>query len=243
MDIRTRTFRQNGNLVIIFEDYGGGIAADFCETLFEPGQNHPTSGWYLEVDFIHPTKREIPLRVSHGMRLVQKALAIAAIAFLMIPMAMVQAVPYYDNKVRLDANPVGIFSGRDSTITYELFFDMGQKNQTLSVRSLERQYDFEDNWTALSGGGNIKNGQFLRIPDQVNASESVPIGAHTLTLRFEAKLANETSWSEMEKSMTIYVQKQVGNEFSGWEVAVGAIIAGCLAILFYHLIRRERPSK
>jgi hypothetical protein len=177
------------------------------------------------------------------MRLVQKAVVIAVIAFLMVPMGAVQAAPYYENSVRLDANPVGVFSGRDSTITYELFFDMGQKNQTLSVRNLERQYDFEDNWTSLSGGVSIKNGQFLRIPDQVNASETVSIGAHTMTLRFEAKLSNETSWNEMEKSMTIYVQKSVTNQFSGWEVAVGAIIAGSLAIIFYHLIRRERPSK
>ncbi len=177
------------------------------------------------------------------MLLLQKAFAVAAFAFLIIPMGAAQAAPYYDGSVRLDANPVGIFSGMDSSITYELFFNIGQKNQTLSVRDLQRQYDFEDNWTSLSGGGIIKNGQFLRVPDQVNASGSVSIGAHSMTLRFEAKLANETSWSEMEKSMTIYVQKPISNQFGGWEIALGVGIAAALAIIFYLLMKRERRSK
>lgn len=172
-----------------------------------------------------------------------RILAVLMAGFLVLGLPAASALPYYNGSVRLDANPVGIFSGRDSAITYEIIFDMGQKNQTLSLRDIERQYDFEDNWTLLAGGGSIKNGKFLSVPDLVNASESVSIGAHKLTLRFEAKLANETSWSEMEKSMTIYVQKQTGNDFSGWEVALGAIIAGGLAILFYHLIRREHRSK
>ena len=177
------------------------------------------------------------------MLLLQKAFAVAAFAFLIIPMGAAQAAPYYDGSVRLDANPVGIFSGMDSSITYELFFNIGQKNQTLSVRDLQRQYDFEDNWTSLSGGGIIKNGQFLRGPDQVNASGSGSIGAHSMTLGFEAKLANETSWSEMEKSMTIYVQKPISNQFGGWEIALGVGIAAALAIIFYLLMKRERRSK
>jgi hypothetical protein len=169
-------------------------------------------------------------------------LIVVLVAGLMIFPGSAAAAPFYSSSITIDANPIGLFSGKDSAISYEILFDMGQKNQTLSVRNVERQYDFQEGWESISGGGSIKNGQFLRISDEVNVTEDVSLGAHTLTLRFQAKLANETAWSDVEKSMTIYVQKQSGNAFSGTEIAAGVIIAGALAIVFYFLIRR-RPSK
>jgi hypothetical protein len=108
---------------------------------------------------------------------------------------------------------------------------------------VERHYDFDAGWAQVSSGGSIKNGQFLRMTDTVNVTEDISIGAHSLTLRFQTKLANETAWSEMEKSMTIYVQKQSGNEFSATEIVIGIAIAGVLAAVFFVLIRRERSSK
>jgi hypothetical protein len=175
------------------------------------------------------------------MRLAAWMIAVP-VAFLIFLSSSAVAAPFYSSSVSIDANPIGVFSGKVSAITYEILFDMGQKNQTLSVRNVERHYDFDDSWKMVSSGGSIKNGQFLRISDEVNVTEDIALGAHTLTLRFQTKLANESTWSDMEKSMTIYVQKQSGNMFSGLEVAIGIAIAAVLAVIFYVLIKR-RPSE